>query len=221
MADRAKSIPWWFIAAITVMGISQIARLYQTTPEGWIACDYAGRIGALLLLAFIPAARAVAYRREALRVSWWETVLWIVGIVVLFPSLAPILNHQITLLISHTRIGHYYPPTGWLNIVDLTFGLALTAYHEEIIFRRCARAVFSPQWGKGVAMVLLTSLLFAAYHWTTGIGNMVPVFFFGIYMMLFLRRTGALWPLVIAHFLTDFVQFSGLRDYIAWCLTGD
>ena len=214
MTARARSIPLWFIAPFVPMVLSQIVRIYQTTAFGWIMCDYAGRLGALAVLAAIPAARVVAFRREALKTSWRETTLWIVAIVVVFPAFAPWLNLQLTLLVPGTRIGTYYPPDGWLNIVDLTFGMALTAYHEETVFRRCAQAVFSAKWGNGAVIVLLTSLLFAAYHWTTGIGNIVPVFFFGIYMMLFLRRVGSLWPLVIAHFLVDFVQFSGLRDYL-------
>jgi hypothetical protein len=35
--------------------------------------------------------------------------------------------------------GSYPESRSWLYFTDLTLGLALVAYSEEIIFRRCAR----------------------------------------------------------------------------------
>jgi len=208
MATRTKSIPLWFIAPFIPMVGSQLLRLYQTTPLGWLICDYSGRIGALLVLAAIPAARAVAFRRQRLQTSWWETALWIIGLPVLFCTTCQMVSIGVNDLIPHTTLGVYLPPTGWLNVFDLTAGLTLVAYQEETVFRRCAREVFGAVWGNGVIMILLTSLLFAAFHWTTGLGNVAATFIFGIAIMLCLRRTGALWPLVVAHFITDFVRFT-------------
>ena len=54
-----------------------------------------------------------------------------------------------------------YPEThGWLHIVDVVFGLALVAYSEEIVFRRCARHLFQIYLNDGYALVVVTSLLF-------------------------------------------------------------
>jgi hypothetical protein len=36
-------------------------------------------------------------------------------------------------------LGGYPELHGWLHIFDAIFGLALVAYTEEIVFRRCAR----------------------------------------------------------------------------------
>ncbi len=196
------------------MVLSQIVRLEQTTAAGWIVCDYAGRIGALLVLAAIPAARAIAFQRQPLRVSWGEVLLWMAALVLIDPFFSRWLVPLVNSWISHTRIGHYVAPSGWLNLLDLSFGLALVAVHEEIVFRRCARAVLSLWWGDGAVMVMVSSLLFAAYHWTTGLGNIVAVFFFGLYAMLFYKRVGALWPMMVAHFLVDLVDFSGVINYL-------
>ena len=213
MPGRAKFIPLWFIAAFVPMVASQVIRLHQTSPLYWLLCDYSGRIGALLILAAIPAARAVAFRPQRLLTSWWETALWIVGLPVLFGTVCQWVSHSINYLIPHTLLGLFPAPQGWLNVFDLTAGLTLVAYHEETIFRRCAREVFNPVCGDGAIMVVLTSLLFAAYHWTTGLGNIAATFIFALFAMLGLRRTGALWPLVMAHFLTDFVRFTGISTY--------
>ena len=52
-------------------------------------------------------------------------------------------------------------------------------------------------------MIIIASMLFASYHWWTGIGSIVTVMLFGILTMLFYRRAGALWPVVMSHYLAD------------------
>lgn len=88
-------------------------------------------------------------------------------------------------------------------VVDVTFGLALVAYREGLIFRRCGRQVFAAAFGDGWAMIGLTAVLFAAYHWWTGAGNIITALLFGVLAMLFYRRAGALAPVILAHYLCD------------------
>jgi len=159
----------------------------------WTLCDYAGRLAQLGFLAAIPAARRVAYQPQRLRIRWWETLLWTLGLVIFFCTVCQWITHAVDGWFPNTRLGPYPILEGGWYYFDLTAGLALVAVQEEIVFRRCAGAVFAARWGQGAVTVLLSSLLFVAYHWTTGLGSMTAVFFFGVYAMLFLRRTGALW----------------------------
>ena len=94
------------------------------------------------------------------------------------------------------------------SFVDAVFGLALVAYSEEIVFRRCARHLFQIYLNDGYAMVVVTSILFGAYHWWTGIGNIIEAVLIGILLMLFYRRSAALWPVVLGHYVTDIVDFA-------------
>ena len=55
---------------------------------------------------------------------------------------------------------------------------------------------------------MVTSALFGAYYWWTGIGSIVEAVLIGILLMLFYLRAAALWPVVIAHYLTDIVDFA-------------
>jgi membrane protease YdiL (CAAX protease family) len=59
----------------------------------------------------------------------------------------------------------------------------------------------------GLAPVV-TSILFGAYHWWTGIGNIIEAVLIGILLMLFYRRSAALWPVVLGHYVTDIVDFA-------------
>jgi hypothetical protein len=125
------------------MVASQILRLHHQHDAGaWIFWDYAGRLGELAILAAIPSARAVAFRREKLRISLWEVALWIAGVVLADHYLGGWIKRTINTALPGTALGGYPRPSGWLYWVDLGFGLALVAYSEEILFRRCAQHLF-------------------------------------------------------------------------------
>lgn len=136
---------------------------------------------------------------------------WIIGIVLVDHYLCGWIRRSINTVLPATVLGHYPEPHGWLHIIDAVFGLALVAYSEEIVFRRCARNVFRIYLNDGYALVVVTSILFAAYHWWTGIGNIIEAALMGVLLMLFYRRSGALWPVVVGHYVTDIVDFALLQ----------
>jgi membrane protease YdiL (CAAX protease family) len=189
------------------MVVSQILRLQQSDPAAWIVWDYAGRLGALAVLGAIPSARIVAFKWERLRIALWEVTIWIVGIVLVDHYLCGWIRRTLNAALPATVLGGFPETHGLLHIVDATFGLALVAFSEEIVFRRCARHLFQLYLNNGLAVVGVTSILFGAYHWWTGIGNIVEAALIGVLLMLFYRRSEALWPVVLAHYLTDVVDF--------------
>jgi uncharacterized protein len=119
---------------------------------------------------------------------WIQIPLWVLGIV----------------LADHLS-------KGWLHWLDTLFGIGLDTYTEEVFFRRCARNVFKPYVGDGMPMVLVTSLLFGAYHWWSGVGNILAAVLMGVLFMLFYRRSGSLWPVVLSHYLTWLTLLDRLR----------
>lgn len=189
------------------MVASQLARLHQTEPVAWILWDYAGRIGALAVLAATPPARAIAFQRERLDASRWElalrSILWLVVIDAVLKWLPPLVDAAI----PGARLDAYPATHGWLHVFDVIAGLALVAYHEEIVFRRVARQAFQPWLGDGAAMVVTTSAIFATYHWWSALGNICVAFLLGSALMVAYRRLGALWPVVALHYLIDLGAF--------------
>jgi CAAX protease family protein len=204
----APAIPLWFVAALAVMVASQLARLGQTAPAAWLVCDYAGRLGTLAVLWISPAARAIAFTPQRLTIDVVEAIAWAIGLAGLYTIIDPALRGFIDAAVPGTTMGSYPASRGWLHAIDITFGLALVAVQEEIYFRRCARAVVRNWLGDGSRMIIATSLLFAAYHWWTGVGNMATAGLFGIGAMWLYRRAGALWPVVLAHYLADLIAFA-------------
>lgn len=196
------------MAALIPMVASQILRLQQSDPAAWIFWDYAGRLGTLAVLGAIPSARIVAFQWERLRTAPWENTVWIVGIVLVDHYLCGWIRRTINSALPATVLGVYPELHGWLQIVDGTFGLVLVAFSEEVVFRRCARHLFQLYLNDGYALLVVTSILFGAYHWWTGIGNIIEAVLIGGLSMLFYRRSGALWPVVLAHYLMDFIDFA-------------
>jgi membrane protease YdiL (CAAX protease family) len=120
-------------------------------------------------------------------------------------------DHQLVNCLDY-RLGNTWNATGggfssrdWLYAVDVTFGIALVAYQEEVVFRRCARAVLNKKLGSGTTMVFASALLFGSYHWSRGLGTIITAALFGIVAMTFYVRAGVLWPLVLVHYVTDVV----------------
>ena len=180
----------WFVAALIPMVASQTLRLQQSDPAMWIFWDYAGRLGALAMLAASPSIRTVAFRWEKLQIARWEGALWIAGLVLADHYLGGWVRRTINAALPATVLGSYPQLSGWLYFVDIVFGIALVAYSEEIVFRRCARHIFKNYFGDGYGLVIVTSLLFGAYHWWTGLGNIVEAAMMGVLLMLFLQRSG-------------------------------
>jgi hypothetical protein len=192
--------------------LSQLIRLHQRDAAGWLACDYLGRCGALAVLAAIPLARQVAFKRDQLRAGAWVAVGWIVGLVIIHRLAYRWLMPAVEAVLPGTRFGDYAAPQGWLLAFDLTFGIALVALTEEVVFRRCLGQLLHTAVRNARVVIPFSAIIFAGYHWWSGIGNIVVAFMSGVLFMTAYTRIGALWPLVIAHYLVDVIE---LR---AWAL---
>lgn len=196
------SISRWLLMACATNVAWQIIRLQQTSTTSWLLCDYAMRLSTLALLAANPAVRKAIFGPERLRVSLAIAINW--GLLLIpITWLAWIIGDAYAAFLPEFRLGFYPAPAGWLRSFDLTFGIALVAIHEELVFRRAMRMALA-ELGDGRAMTLVSALLFGAYHWWTGVPNMIYATIFGIVAMVIYRRVGALWPVMVIHYLADF-----------------
>jgi hypothetical protein len=201
----ARSNWTWFLLALVPAIVSQVVRMGQTDPVAWIACDYAGRLGTLAVLAVIPTARNVAFARETRQVSSSELAIWVACLLAFELIIGRSVAWIIDAVIPGTRLTAAFSLPNWLYAVDVTFGIALVACQEEIVFRRCALAVLSKTFGDGTMMVIASALLFGSYHWSRGLGTIISAALFGIVAMAFYVRARVLWPLVLVHYMTDVI----------------
>ncbi len=149
----------------------------------------------------------MAFSPRDRRMSVWKIALWITGIALVGIYL-PLWTQLIDTAFPTVRLGTYPRPNGWLYSFDLVFGLALVAFSEEIVFRRCAAHVLGAHLDNENLMAVASGLSFGLYHWWAGPGHVVEASIVGLLLMLFLQRAGVLWPLVLAHYLIDVVSFA-------------
>lgn len=114
----------------------------------------------------------------------------------------------------------YEPFFGWSSLtntfemwVDLTFGLALVAFSEEILFRTvifCVLCTRMPAW---VALIV-TSILFAGVHVGGGVSQILSTFLIGVVLQLNLIYFRSIWQPIIIHFCVNFIIF--YFSYFPW-----
>lgn len=199
----ASQLLWCYAIAVLAMLPTQIFRLYQTEALPWLLADYAGRVLAISVILLHGAGQWCFRRQDRLRVDPLEAFLWIAGLVLLFTATP--LDRVFAGILPETALGAYPRPGGWLYLFDLTFGIALVALHEELVFRRLGYHALRSVIASEVGIAIASALFFAAYHWWTGIGNMILVATYGLVAMPCYRRTGTLWPIGIAHYLLDVI----------------
>lgn len=211
-AQRATAAPelghaaaLWFAAALGIMVAGQIGRLFTGgNATAWLALDYGWRLAALGVLAAGPL-RTIAFTGERRLIRVWETVLWIVALVIVDRVFGGWLRDMLPAVGGFSASPRVW---GWLRVLDLFVGLALVAASEEILFRRCARTLIQRYITDNASMVVIASAtLFALAHWWTGIPNIAAAALFGAIAMLAYMRIGALWPMIVAHYFCDLISF--------------
>lgn len=207
-AGRPEILPLLlcFAAAILAMLPTQIIRLSMTEALPWLIADYGGRILSICVVLVLPAGQWCLRQKDRLRVEPVEAFLWIAFLVFLF-KLTP-LDRALGSFLPETALGTYPQPSGALYLFDLTIGIALVAFHEELVFRKLAYHALRRVTANETAIIFASAVAFTAYHWWTGIGNMIGVALFALLAMPCYRRTGSLWPIAIAHYLLDFMAFA-------------
>lgn len=206
-SEARRGLAAAFFLILALMVLFQVWRLGQAEAASWLAVDYAMRVTVLVLLGVLGNTRGVAFGMTPLRIGQGELSLWLLGGVLIALGF-PTVEHFLSGLLPDMRFGFYpRPPHLSAKVIDLTFGIGLTALHEEVFFRRVARAVFH-RLGNGLLMVIATSTVFGLFHWWTGPANMLLAGVVGAFLMLLYQRAGALWPAVAVHYLIDFWTFA-------------
>lgn len=176
----------------------------------WLAIDYGSRVLAIGIVLYLLMKKIslpdefglapIPFRRGLL----WMLILTVSGILIdqvgwrFFEKMLP--NTQLVVM---PKIGNPI-----IRMFDLTFGVALVAVSEEIVFRGyCYSALkdrMSPQF-----LVPASVLLFGLIHWSTGLHAIVSTALWGVLPMVAMIRTGSVIPAMIAHYLTDLVSQGG------------
>ena len=168
--------------------------------------DYAVRIAILTACMMWPVSRQLARERLLPDAPVWHGV----AVVVLLPAICWVafwyfVSPLAFILGVVPQFRFPEIPNPFFEAFDLTFGLFLVAVSEELIFRKLAYGWLSKAGLSQARIVLWSAVFFSVTHWSGGFTPLLNTFIMGVLYMMAYIRLGRIWPLVLAHWLHNFI----------------
>jgi len=180
------------------------------TAGAWLMIDYGSRllaIGIVFYLVHRKISRPSEFGLTSISFRsglFWMLLLTVSGLLIdqvgwrFLEQVLP--NTQLTFM---PKIKNPF-----MNFFDLTFGVALVAVSEELVFRGYCFSALQGLWPRWV-IVAVSAILFGLIHWSQGLHAIVSTALWGILPMVAMARTGSIFPAMIAHYVTDLVSLGG------------
>lgn len=100
-----------------------------------------------------------------------------------------------------------FDPDSPLFLFDLTGGLVLVGFSEEIVCRGLALSTLRDRLSVP-ALYAVSALLFSLMHWSLSTHTLVDAFVYGLIFVPATLATGSIWPTTVVHFLVNFVLYT-------------
>jgi membrane protease YdiL (CAAX protease family) len=194
---------WLLPFGFALLMLNDFAFMALSRRPELLYADYGFKL--VLLVAILLAARRLPPPVVSWRKGNERLAAGLLGALVLLVVQVDPLSEWIDKLLPSWELFAWPKNIGpWMKAIDLSLGLALTAFVEEFLFRRLALSVLS---GSMAVRVVTASLLFGLIHWGGGLGSMIAVFLAGLAFSLVYLRTGSLALVILAHYLVDLILF--------------
>jgi len=172
--------------------------------------DYATRALVLAVLFLWALPRDIVLARPDTPAPWWVALVS-VGLIAAASRLCHYLIEEP--VAAATGMGGLFrfpaiddPTLMWL---DLTVGLLAVALSEELVFRKLALCWLKDAGRTPLQIMVISALAFSLMHWGSGVPRLLANFATGVVFMAAYLRLRSLWPLVAAHWLSNFIAFGG------------
>lgn len=194
--------PYWFNDFVFIA--------LATEGPGWpvYLADYLSRVLGIGLLFAIPALRALATPGEGRPLTLWLAPMLIglgVGVSLLTDGYLFGALHDAAP--GWALFAYPDPGPHWLYIFDLTGGLLLVAISEELLCRRVAVRALERFGLPPVAVLLVSTTLFAAMHWAGGLGALGETFVLGAVLTSIYMWQRSLLLVIVIHYLINLIVF--------------
>ena len=191
--------------------LNDFAFIVLNGTYGVYLVDYGIRALVLAVCFLWPISRAIATERLT---SQWGMALAVLCVGVL-PVSGRIAYHLLEVpFVNLTGLGGLFefqflsdPTLHWL---DLTVGLFAVALSEELVFRKFAMRWLEQAGRTPIQILVIAALFFSLTHWGSGPGRMIYTFVSGLIYMAAYLRLRRLWPMVLAHWIENFMAFGPL-----------
>ena len=200
----------WFLFALVLAPfyLNDFLLIDAKSATAVLIIDYGSRVLSLAILFLTPSLRTIVLASLRMPAMFWESIGWILVCTAVVASVHEFAGRVISRLVPGLDLFDF--PVIENNLVrwlDLTLGLALVAISEELIFRSAMGPLLRQRAYSPAAVLWVSAILFAAIHWSGGLGVIVTALVAGVLFMWVYQRIGSVVPLIVAHFLVDFLLF--------------
>ena len=106
--------------------------------------------------------------------------------------------------------GIFAPPAEDVDWLLLVAASIANGFAEELVIRTYLLSRLEALLKSTTLAVLITTAMFASYHIYQGMESAIGIFFLGLVYAIAFVRLRSLWPLAIAHAVTDMVGLAML-----------
>lgn len=193
--------------------LNDFANILVKDYRVWLAIDYVFvKAFPSAVILYLLRTRRLSYQDFGIRrLPFGRFIVWTVSMTVVGIVLDQFGSRFFARLLPDTRLGGMPPITDPLvNQIDLYLGLALVGILEEVIFRGLYFSVLSRYFASKVTVFTVSALTFGLIHWSLGLSAIAHTAIIGAVFMTCVWKTGSVLPTVVAHFLVNYVAFSGI-----------
>jgi membrane protease YdiL (CAAX protease family) len=179
----------------------------------WLFIDYVCvKLFPLLVALWLIRSKTIRPAEFGLRTQSMASFCVVFLVVTLVGTLIDQNGYQLV-----TRLPGYWSLGGmpvikssaW-NWIDLTLGLLLVGIVEELVFRGYMHTFLSKFTQSSSLIVAISSAGFGLIHWSLGMHAVLVTSIIGAVFMIAYLRTGALPPVMLAHFAINCIDFAGV-----------
>ena len=193
--------------------LNDFANIYIADWRWWLAIDYvAVKFFPLAVIAWLITSRRMT--RDDFGLVSQTGVMFLATLLIAALAGTLIDQNAYTLLArlpGYDALGRMpeIRSSAW-DRFDLSFGLLLVGFLEELVFRAYACTVIRRYTASPAVIVAVSALAFGLIHWSLGFHTVLITAVIGAVFMAIYLRTRSVPALALAHFAVNFIDFAGV-----------
>lgn len=210
--DNQKAKLLSLLVLTSLFLLNDIPLIYTHTYISWLLIDYSVRLLAIFIIFYLIKHKISTPSEFGLiKIGIKQFILWSIVLSVSGVMIDQIGYELLEKILPKFQIMSYLKVENTLiKVFDLTAGLLLVSVTEELIFRGYYFSVLKSYTKSPFIIISTSSLMFGLIHWSLGLHGIIVAVMWGILPMVAMLKTGSVFPAIIAHYVTDFISFSGI-----------
>ena len=197
-----------FLVLATPFFLNDIGFIALDGSYGVYLVDYVTRVFVIFVCFTWPISRKIIKEKHTTNSRWDLLLFAVIFLPVVGRSLYNLIELPFVAMTGWYGLFHFGQINNFqLYWLDLTLGLFLVALSEELVFRKLALSWFLKARRPISQIVVISACFFSLMHWGSGLGRVLFTFVIGIIYMMAYLKLRKLWPLILAHWIEDFIGF--------------